>query len=136
MRRDRLGTPIAVIVLAAALVLLVTLLMRPGLSPYLAVDELVTRKDELRDVEMRLAGFLVAPVEQGADRQFRFRVETRGASLPVVLTDRMPPGLAAGTEILLDGRLGSNDTFYAYRLLTQCSSRDRVRLRQPAGEVE
>lgn len=132
MRRNRLGTTIAVIVLAAALVLLVTLLMRPGLSPYMAVDELAARKAELCDIEMRLAGFLVTPIERAPDQRLRFRIETRGTSLPVVLTDHMPPGLTAGTEILLDGRLGSDDTFYARRLLTQCSSRDRQRLRQPA----
>lgn len=132
----------AVAALIVALVALVTLLLRPGLSPYLAVDELVARSDELRNTEVRLAGYLASPVSSGDHDTAIFTVATRGTAVPVVLSDRVPPGLKDGTEILLDGRLDDQGTFRAYRLMTQCASRYSDRLKTaidrdnvPASEV-
>jgi cytochrome c-type biogenesis protein CcmE len=134
---------LAVFVLIVALAALVTLLLRPGLSPYLAVDELTARADELRNTEIRLAGYLASPVTLGENSTATFTVATRGTVIPVVLTDRVPPGLKDGAEVLLDGRLDHQGTFHAHRLMTQCASRYSDRLKTavdgadaPAAEVK
>lgn len=131
MTRSRWKTYLAVLSLAAAMVALVTLLLRPGLSPYLAVDELAARADEFRNTEIRLAGYLADPVAIGSNAQATFRVAARGVTIPVVLADRVPPGLQVGAELLLDGRLGDDGVFHAHRLLTQCSSRYSEKLGTP-----
>ena len=56
MNKQRLKTTVALVVLIAGLAVLAVLLLRRGLSPYMAVDELVARKAELVGDEIRLAG--------------------------------------------------------------------------------
>ena len=132
MNKQRLKTTIALVVLVAGLAALAVLLLGRGLSPYMAVDELVARKAELVGHDMRLAGFLVHRPQVGTDGVTRFHVEARGASLPVAYRGPVPANLEPGKEVLLDGRLGADGAFHAESLLTQCSSRYRKRISEPA----
>ena len=128
MAAKRWRTYLAVLLLVIVMITLVSMLLSPGLSPYLAVDELVARAAEFRNREVRLAGYLAAPAEVDAGGRQTFVIAARKASIPVILSDRLPSSLPVGGEILLDGRLGDDGTFHAHRLLTQCSSRYRERL--------
>lgn len=136
MASKRWRTYLAALLLAAAMVTLVTLLLRPGLSPYLAVDELAARASEFRNTEIRLAGYLASATIVDAAGKTTFVIAARDARFPVILSDRLPPGLRTGAEILLDGRLGDDGMFHAHRLLTQCSSRYSEKLgARPAESI-
>lgn len=133
---------LAAIMLAAGLSITAVLVLRPGLTPYLAVDELAARADDLRGRRVRLAGIVATvPQRNGPNAPARFQVGTRGASLTVLCDGTVPPELEPGTDVLLDGRLGEDDTFHAHRLLTRCASRYSDKLHQqddsprPAPEV-
>lgn len=121
-------------ILILALASLAVLLLRPGLSPYLPVDELLTRSAELRGRHVRLAGYVMGPVRHPADGLATFRVEAHGRSLPVVCSDVVPATLNSGDAVLLDGELGEDAVFRAHRLLTQCAARYKEKLgSRPAG---
>jgi len=125
---------LAAALLIFALTLLGALLLRPGLSPYVSVDELLARGTELRARQVRLAGYVVGDIGHSGDGLATFRVEARGASVPVLCSDVMPAALNSGDAVLLDGVLGDDDVFRAHRLLTQCASRYRERLGEnPSG---
>ena len=133
MNPTRRQTSVAITILVVALGTLVYLLLRPGLTRYVAVDELLDRRATLQGIPLRLAGRFDGEVRPGPDNTLLFRVETRGLSLPVRCSDRVPPGLQPQTAILLDGRLGPDGTFHAHRLLTQCSSRYSDKLKATPG---
>ena len=132
MSARNLQTALAVALLAVALGWLAYLLMRPGLTPYMAVDELLADRAALVGSDMRLAGYLAGEPQVGPGENHAFVIESGGRSLPVSCTDAVPPNLRPGDAILLDGRLGLDGTFRAHRLLTQCSSRytDRLKRRE------
>ena len=119
---------VAVAMLILALASLAVLLLRPGLNPYLSVDELLARGSELRGRHVRLAGYVMGSVSHTVSGVATFRVEARGSSLPVVCTDVVPPTLSNGDAVLLDGELGEDAVFRAHRLLTQCAARYKERL--------
>ena len=147
MNKQRLKTTVALVVLVAGLAVLAVLLLGRGLSPYMGVDELAARKAELVGTGIRLAGFLVHRPQVGTDGVTRFHVEARSAcysakysatkheSLPVAYRGPLPANLEPGKEILLDGRLEADGVFRAERLLTQCPSRYRKRISEPARGV-
>jgi len=131
MKMRRWQTAVATVLLALGLVALAALLLQPGLTPYLAVDELLAQSDAFRDRPMRLAGYVVGDVQRKVNGLALFRVEARGRSVLVLCSDTVPASLAAGSEVLLDGQLGDDGTFHAHRLLTQCASRYQKKLREP-----
>jgi len=117
-------------VLAAGLAALAYLILEPGLTPYLAVDELAARRGQLVGKAVRLAGRLAGTIRTADDGASDFDVENRGASVPVSLAGSLPANLEQGQPILLDGRLGADGVFHAHRLLTQCSSRYSSKLEE------
>jgi cytochrome c-type biogenesis protein CcmE len=116
------------ILLVASLGVLAVLLLSPGLTPYLRADELLGQKERFSGIELRVAGRLRGPFARTSGGLARFAIAAGNATLEIECTDTVPPALADGTAVLLDGALRSDGVFHAHRLLTECSSRYSDRL--------
>lgn len=118
-----------VIVLAAVIYLLV-LIINSSTSYYLAVGEFYDEIDRYENTNVRLAGTIAEnSIEWNADElDLRFTITEGGKSLPVVYNGSQPNGFQEGSNLLVEGKYGSDDLFHASQIILRCSSKYEAQL--------
>jgi cytochrome c-type biogenesis protein CcmE len=112
-------------ILLAAVIYLLYLSFGNAVSYYVTVSEFYDRETELHDINVRVAGkVLASPIDWDAkDLELRFTITEGGKNMPVVYHGTQPSGFKAGSTILVEGRFGSEGVFQARQLILKCPSK-------------
>ena len=112
-----------IIVLAA--IYLITLSLGNSVSYYLTVSELMDRSNELYDTRVRVIGNIVeGSVQWNAEEvELEFMIAEGGETLSVIYNGARPAGFEPGSDILVEGKLQSGQTFFADQLILRCPSK-------------
>jgi len=95
---------------------------------YLTADECLERIDSLKTARLRVSG-KIAPdsLQIAADRSWAvFAFETRRGVLKAVCPGPLPDQLAAGMDVVVEGRLEEGPLLRGEKLLTRCASKYRT----------
>ncbi len=113
-----------VIVLAAVIYLLV-LIINNSTSYYLGVSEFYDRIDQFEDTNLRIAGTIADnSIEWNAEKlELSFTVTEGGGNMPVIYNGSQPNGFKAGSNLLVEGKYGSDGVFRATQIIMKCSSK-------------
>jgi cytochrome c-type biogenesis protein CcmE len=113
-----------VMVLAAVIYLLI-LIINNSTSYYLKVSEFYDRLDQFEDVNVRIAGTIAdAPIEWNAEElDLQFTITEGGENMQVIYNGSQPSGFKAGTNLLVEGKYGSDGMFHASQIILRCSSK-------------
>jgi len=92
---------------------------------YLTVDEAVGRFQTIGASKVRVNGRVVADSLRIADdrRSAEFVLEGESAQLRVNSSGVVPDNLAAGIEVVVEGRMQNDLTFEGDNVLTRCASK-------------
>ena len=118
-----------VIVLAVVIYLLV-LIINESTSYYLKVSEFYDKIEEIDDRNVRVAGTIVADsMAWDADEvELKFTITEGGRDLPVIYHGAQPNGFKADSNLLVEGKYGSDSIFHASQIILRCSSKYEARL--------
>ena len=116
------------IILALVVGYLLYLSIDSSLSRYVTVSELIDGKNDFYDTDIRVAGKVAeAPIVWDAEElNLSFDIIEGGNSLAVIYSGTRPDGLSNGANIVVDGKLHSDKTFYADNLILQCPSKYEI----------
>jgi cytochrome c-type biogenesis protein CcmE len=92
------------------------------------VDEVLAQRKDLSGKELWMAGDLVpgsheVRLTKDQGQQHRFELTHRGQKILVVYAGTLPSGAAPGRQLVVRGRLGSDDRFQAEEVRTKCPSK-------------
>ena len=94
---------------------------------YYKVSEVLGKGSSVIGVNLRVEGNVpVGSVQQSsAGRTINFAVadNVTGQSIPVVYSGVVPDTFKAGTDVVVEGNLGSNGVFQATTIMTKCPSK-------------
>lgn len=92
---------------------------------YLTVSELKERADSIFDDTVRVSGRVATGSINwdSKDLVLEFTLADGGDSLPVIYNGVTPDAFKAGSDVVIEGRLGSEGIFKANTILTKCPSR-------------
>jgi cytochrome c-type biogenesis protein CcmE len=111
-------------ILLAAIIYLLYLSFGNAASYYVTVSEFYGRVTELHDINVRVAGRVVAPINWDAEEiELRFSITEGGKSMPVIYDGAQPSGFQAGSSILVEGKYSSDGVFQARQLILECPSK-------------
>ena len=113
-----------VIVLVAVIYLLV-LIINDSTSYYLKVSEFYDRIDQFENINVRIAGTIAGgSITWDAENvELSFTVTEGEKYLPVVHNGASPAGFKAGSNLLVEGKYGSDGVFRATQIIMKCSSK-------------
>ena len=96
-----------------------------SVSYYLTVSEFYDRSDELIDANVRLAGVVADnSIDWDADNiELMFTLTEGGKDMPVIYHGTQPSGFSGGSNILAEGKYGSDGIFRASQLILKCPSK-------------
>ena len=120
-KRYLIGGVILIIVVAY----LIYLSFGSSVSYYVTVSEFFARGTELHDTNVRVAGKIAdGPVDWNAqDLEFRFTITEGDDTMTVIYQGAKPSGFQAGSNILVEGKYGSDGVFRASQLILKCPSK-------------
>ena len=102
---------------------------------YYKVGELMSQSQSIYGQNVRVDGHVVdgSVVVESAGRLLKFNVSDNGsgASLPVVYQGVVPDAFKVGSEVVVEGALGSDGIFQGKIILTKCPS--KYEPQQPAA---
>ena len=112
-------------ILALAVSLLVYASLSGAVSYYLTVNELLDKGNELYGERVRVAGKVVNnSIEWDADNlELRFFITEGDDNLLVVYEGARPSGLKEDSNILVEGKYRSDNTFQANTIILKCPSK-------------
>ena len=118
-----------VIVLAAVIYLLV-IIINDSTSYYLKVSEFYDRIDQFENTNVRIAGTIAGGsiTWDAEDVELSFTVTEGEKYLPVIYNGASPTGFKAGSNLLVEGKYGSDDLFHATLIILRCSSKYEAQL--------
>lgn len=113
------------IIVLIAVIYLLYLSLSSAVAYYVTVSELYDREAELQDAGIRVAGKITeSPVLWDAEAlELKFIITEGGETLPVVYNGPQPAGLKSGSNLLVEGKYGSDGVFHATRLIIKCPSK-------------
>jgi cytochrome c-type biogenesis protein CcmE len=116
------------VVLSAAVVGIVVYTASRSSGLFRFVDEVLTHRKELSGKEMWMAGDLVPSshdvrLTKEKGQQHRFELSNRGQKILVVYEGTLPSGVVPGRQLVVRGRLESDDRFHAVEVRTKCPSK-------------
>jgi cytochrome c-type biogenesis protein CcmE len=113
------------VIVLAALIYLLVLIINNSTSYYLKVSEFYDRINEFEDTNVRIAGKIAeGSIEWNAEElDLRFTITEGGDNLPVIYTGSQPNGFKADSNLLVEGKYGSDGIFHASQLIMRCSSK-------------
>ena len=113
------------VIILAAVIYLLFLIINDSTSYYLTVSEFYDQIDQFEDVNVRIAGTIEEnSVEWNSEEiELLFTVTEGGRNLPVIYNGGQPSGFKAGTNLLVEGKYGSDGLFHASQLILKCSSK-------------
>lgn len=130
------------LVLIAAAVLGLVLSFKDAAVYAKTVDQIVAEKDKLAGRAIRVEGNLVkgSLVHQEQPCEYRFRIEEKGAEIPVryancVVPDtfRDVPGM--DVRVTVEGKIAKEGTFEASLVMAKCPSKYEMKDRAAKGET-
>ena len=108
----------------AAIIYLLYLSFGSSVSYYVTVSEFYDRETELHDINVRVAGEILAPIEWDAEElELRFTITEGGKNMPVIFHGAQPSGFKADSSILVEGKYNSGGVFQAKQLILKCPSK-------------
>jgi len=111
-------------ILVAVVAYLLYLSLGSSVSYYVTVSEFYDRENELHDINVRVAGKVVAPIDWNAEElELRFTITEGGKSMPVIYHGAQPSGFKADSNILVEGKYSSDGAFQARQLILKCPSK-------------
>lgn len=112
-------------VIAVAVSLLVYASLGGAVSYYLTVSELLNEGSELYGERVRVAGKVMNnSIEWDADAlELRFVITEGGNDLLVVYEGARPSGLKEDSNVLVEGKYRSDNTFQASTIILKCPSK-------------
>jgi cytochrome c-type biogenesis protein CcmE len=112
-------------ILAVAVSLLVYASLGGAVSYYLTVSELLDKGSELYGERVRVAGKVVdGSIEWDADAlELRFVITEGDDNLSVVFGGARPSGFKEDSDILVEGKYRSDNTFQASAIIMKCPSK-------------
>ena len=111
-------------ILLIAIIYLLYLSFGNAVSYYVTVSEFYDREAELHDINVRVAGKVVAPIDWDAEElELRFTITEGGKSMPVIFHGAQPSGFKVGSSILVEGKYSSDGAFRARQLILKCPSK-------------
>ncbi len=94
---------------------------------YYKVNEVLAKGNSVIGVNLRVEGTVPdgSITKESAGRTTKFNVadNTTGQSIPVVYQGVVPDTFKAGTDVVVEGNLGSNGVFQAKTIMTKCPSK-------------
>jgi cytochrome c-type biogenesis protein CcmE len=121
VRRIRLL--IATVVIALAVVLLITQANKKHMVYYVTVSELLGRDGQAARPGLRVAGKVVPGTVDRQDRQLRFSMTDGQKALPVLYGGVVPDTFSEDGEVVVEGRYTGQGTFEASFLMAKCPSK-------------
>ncbi len=100
-------------------------------ATYYSPSEVLTQKAGLSGRKVKVYGRVAegSLMHRPGTPMYRFEVRDDRGSLPVIVNGILPPQLAEGREVSVEGRLGADGAIQASRVLTKCPSKYRGRVR-------
>ena len=104
--------------------------MQTSWSYYYSVDEFSENKSIVKDQSIRIAGRVK---ESSINRDLEamnlsFILAGAKTEVPVVYEGTVPDNFTEDIEVVVEGKLGSDDTFKADTLLTRCESKYKAKV--------
>lgn len=136
------GLLVALLVIGAAMLTLI-LVSGKNASVYAKpVEELVAEKDKYATRQVRVQGMLSKGTLLKRDEpcEFRFQIESKGATLPVRYAQCVPPDNfrdVPGMDVIVvaEGKLAENGAYFeASHIMAQCPSKYEMKQRAANGE--
>ncbi len=93
---------------------------------YYKVNEVLAKGSSVVGVNLRVEGTVPDnSITKDTGRTIKFDVadNTTGQSIPVVYQGVVPDTFKAGTDVVVEGSLGSNGVFQAKTIMTKCPSK-------------
>jgi len=108
-----------------AVIYLLYLSFGSSVSYYVTVSEFYDRITELDNANIRVAGIITDnSIEWDAEElELKFTLTEGGINMPVIYNGAQPAGFKAGSNLLVEGKYGSDSVFQATQLILKCPSK-------------
>jgi len=108
-----------------AVIYLLYLSFGSSVSYYVTISEFYDRIIELEDTNIRVAGVITEnSIEWDAEEvELKFIITEGGKNMPIVYNGAQPAGFKAGSNLLVEGKYGSDGVFQATQLILKCPSK-------------
>jgi cytochrome c-type biogenesis protein CcmE len=112
-------------IVLAAVIYLLYLSFGSSVSYYVTVSEFYNRINELEDTSIRVAGVITDnSIEWDAEEvELKFAITEGGKNMAVIYGGAQPAGFKAGSNLLVEGKYGSDGVFRATQLILKCPSK-------------
>ena len=123
---------IGIVVIGGALGYLVYNAMQSSWAYYISVDEFAAKQSLAQTHTLRIAGV----VEENSiardlqKMQLTFKLKGKDISLLVSYSGVVPDNFAEDREVVVEGRLNTDDVFQAGKLMTKCESKYKAKVRE------
>lgn len=123
---------IGITIIVAALAFLIISGVRDSSVYYMTVSEINAKKSNLQDEGVRVSGYVIpASILWDAENiQVRFTMIEGNDSLQVFYKGVKPDQLADAQQVLAEGKLTTDGSFHAYKLLLKCPSKYEAKLEE------
>ena len=111
---------VIVIVLSVVVILLSA---QQFVNPYHSVSEVVSDKNTFINQHIQMIGDVVNGSIQTSSQDILFKITDEISELNVVYSGATPQNFVEGVEVVISGRLMSDDNFQANQILTKCPSK-------------
>jgi cytochrome c-type biogenesis protein CcmE len=93
------------------------------INPYHSVSEVVSDKNTFMNKHIQMIGDVVNGSIQTSSQDIIFKITDEISELNVVYSGATPQNFVEGVEVVISGRLMSDDNFQANQILTKCPSK-------------
>lgn len=123
--RNRSRTVLGAVILIGGAVAIILSGMRHSSQYFQTVSEFAAQAESLTGKGLRINGFVDSTsVQWDPDSLLlRFQLTDGEASLPVIYRGVAPDMFAAGQNVVLEGRMGTDGVFHATQILVKCPSK-------------
>ena len=105
--------------------------MQSSWSYYYSVDEFAQQKSAVQNHSLRIAGKVkTGSIERNLkEMSLSFILNGSDTSVPINYTGAVPDNFAEDREVVVQGRLDTNGTFQADKLMTRCESKYKAKVK-------